>query len=287
MSEYPQLLFIQSAGLLTSSPPDVITPQSLGAIFLTTTPEPERRVVAEYIVQEGDTLSSLTAEFNISVDTLLWANNLNKSSVLKVGQKLVVPPVSGVIHLVKDKDTISSIAKTYKGNAEEIITFNELPEQGQIYIGDIVIVPGGIMPAKTSPAATAGTPLADSYFICPTANCIISQGLHWYNAIDFNGNCGDPVRATAAGQVLKVALTTSTSRYAFGGAGSHITILHPNGVTTLYAHIAQSLVSQGQGVSQGQAIALIGGKPGTSGAGFSTGCHVHFGVTGARNPFNR
>jgi len=30
---------------------------------------------------------------------------------------------------------------------------------------------------------------------------------------------------------------------------------------------------------------LIGGNPGTPGAGRSTGCHVHFDVIGARNPF--
>jgi len=47
------------------------------------------------------------------------------------------------------------------------------------------------------------------------------------------------------------------------------------------------LVSSGQEVSQGEMIALIGGKPGTPGAGLSTGCHVHFGVRGSRNPFAR
>jgi hypothetical protein len=35
----------------------------------------------------------------------------------------------------------------------------------------------------------------------------------------------------------------------------------------------------------GDKIALMGGQPGTPGAGLSTGCHLHFGVTGAANPF--
>jgi murein DD-endopeptidase MepM/ murein hydrolase activator NlpD len=93
------------------------------------------------------------------------------------------------------------------------------------------------------------------------------------------------IYAAAAGTVLNVKLTKSTSRGAFGGAGNTITILHPNGVVTSYGHIAVSLVNPGNPVSQGQAIALMGGKPGTAGAGLSTGCHVHFQVSGAVNPF--
>jgi len=129
--------------------------------------------------------------------------------------------------------------------------------------------------------------LASSYFICPHSACRISQYLHWYNAIDFGGKCGDPIIAAAAGTVLKVQLTSSTSRWVFGGAGNHLTILHPNGVVTMYGHLSASLVKPEDVVSQGQMIALMGGQPGTPGAGLSTGCHVHFGVTGARNPFAR
>jgi murein DD-endopeptidase MepM/ murein hydrolase activator NlpD len=72
-----------------------------------------------------------------------------------------------------------------------------------------------------------------------------------------------------------------------GGGGNYITILHPNGVVTYYGHIAAALTSVGQEVSQGTAIALMGGKPGTTGAGISTGCHVHFDVRGSANPFAR
>lgn len=288
LRQTPDLLLIGESGVLSAAPPVVVSPQTLGALFLANDAQDQKRVVTEYVVEAGDTLVSLAEKFNVSVDTLLWANNLSKNSVLKVGQKLVILPVSGVIHHVKDKDTLSGIAETYKARVEDIIAFNELSEQGQIYIGDIIVVPNGVQPPPTVKLQTpALQPLGDSYFMCPTGSCAISQGLHWYNAIDFNGNCGEQVRAAAAGQVVKVALTTSTSRYAFGGAGNHITILHPNGVTTLYGHLAVSLVGQGDQVSQGQPIALMGGRPGTPGAGMSTGCHVHFGVTGARNPFAR
>ena len=55
----------------------------------------------------------------------------------------------------------------------------------------------------------------------------------------------------------------------------------------MYGHIAASFVNPGDQVSQGRIIALMGGQPGTPGAGLSTGCHLHFGVSGAKNPFAR
>jgi LysM repeat protein len=245
-----------------------------------------RREVIEYIVEPGDNLWTLAKRFGISLNTILWANNLSKWKPIQPGQKLIILPVSGVIHHVKKGDTLSKIAKRYKADLEKILVFNDLSSEDEITIGDILIIPGGKMP-YTPRYAPKLVPLAKSYFICPISPpCRITRGLHWYNAIDFShGKCGEPVFAAAAGKVLKVKITSSRSRWAFGGAGNHLTILHPNGVITYYGHILKALVSPGEEVSQGQIIALIGGRPGTPGAGKSTGCHLHFGVRGAKNPF--
>ncbi len=284
--EGPEFLFLEKNTLKASLPPVIITPQVLGALVEGFEPEDVQKIIVEYIVEPGDTLWQLCQKFNISLNTILWANNLNKNSAIQPGQKLVIPPVSGIIHQVQARDTVSEIAKKYQAKIEDIISFNDLSNEADIYIGDILVVPDGIMPPPPVKYAPSLVPLAASYFICPISpSCKISQGLHWYNAIDFSGKCGDPIYAAAGGTVLKVKLTNSTSRWAFGGAGNHLTILHPNGVVTMYGHIATSFVNPGEGVSQGQIIALIGGQKGTPGAGMSTGCHLHFGVTGARNPF--
>lgn len=286
-----EVSLIEKSSLKVLTPPQIIENKSFGSLFLNSDEDNKERdkTIIEYIVEKGDTISSLAEKFNISIDTILWANGLKKNSTLKLGQKLIIPPVSGIIHYVKEKDTISEIAEKYQAKVEDIISFNELSLEGNIFIGDILVIPNGKIKEKqpSSPSSWAQNerPLANSFFICPTANCNKSQGLHWYNAIDFSGKCGDPIRAAAGGEIVKVALTSSTSRTAFGGAGNHITIMHPNGVITYYGHISQSLVDPGDSVRQGQTIALMGGKPGTPGAGKSTGCHVHFAVKGAKNPF--
>lgn len=285
--ELPEFITINNNSLKSVSPPYVITPKVLGALVGGLNIEDiQRTEITEYIVEDGGTLWAIATKFDISLETLMWANELTHTVLIRPGQKLIIPPVTGIIHHVKVGDTISEISGTYKAKAEEIVSFNGLSSEADILIGDILIIPNGKMPVTIQYART-WVPLSKSYLMCPISSpCRITQGLHWYNAIDFShGKCGESIYAAAGGQVLRVNLTRSTSRWAFAGAGNHITILHPNGVVTMYGHIATSLVSPGDTVYQGQTIALVGGMPGTAGAGMSTGCHVHFSVRGASNPF--
>jgi hypothetical protein len=69
--------------------------------------------IVEYEVQPGDTVSTIADKFGISQDSVLWANDMEKSSTLKVGQVLRILPVTGVVHTVKKGETIYSIAKKY------------------------------------------------------------------------------------------------------------------------------------------------------------------------------
>lgn len=286
-AEPPSLNVIQGNSLAEISSPSTLSFQVLGALvegqdFWEETGNPGSKEIIEYLVRPGDTLSALSHEFGISLDTILWTNNLNKNSLLRPGQKIIVLPVSGVLHHVKNGDTLGEIARAYKANAADIISFNELSDQGDIYIGDILIIPNGVIPTSPKPAEPQ-VPLASSYFICPISSpCKITQGIHWYNAVDFsNGHCGEAIYAAAGGKVLKIKYGWNS------GAGNYLTILHPNGAVTSYGHLMSILVNQGDAVSQGQIIALMGGQPGTPGAGRSTGCHLHFGVQGAKNPFAR
>jgi len=67
-----------------------------------------------------------------------------------------------------------------------------------------------------------------------------------------------------------------------GGYGIYVLLEHPNSTRTRYAHLQKVSVSVGDYVSQGDIIGYIGNTGNTHGV---TGCHVHFEVIGAKNPF--
>ena len=221
-----------------------------------------------YQVEPGDTLGELADKFGVSVETLCWANDLQPSSPLKVGTKLNILPVSGVLYLVRKGDTLSQIAQLHQAKVEEILTFNNLEDPKQLSIGDLLIIPNGKKP-KQAPVLT---PVASSYFILPTEGRI-TQGLHPFNAIDVANKCGTPIYAAASGVVQKAGYI------AIGG--NRVRLIHPNGVVTYYGHLSKILVKPGQKVAQGQEIGLMGRT------GRATGCHLHFDVRGAVNPLTK
>ncbi|MBI2053971.1 MAG: peptidoglycan DD-metalloendopeptidase family protein [Candidatus Staskawiczbacteria bacterium] len=269
--ETPDLKIIQDNAIAGISTPRILSPKVLGDIFGASPSD-----IIEYSVQPGDTLETIAKNHNITLNTLLWANELTSSSKIKVGQTLVILPVSGVLHIVKDGDTIGEISRKYKAKSDNILAFNSLTSEGDIFIGDILLVPDGVMP-KSSSLAHMETAVANNFFILPTEGKI-TQGIHYFNAVDVANKCGTPIYAAASGQVQRVKYG-----YNFGG-GNYVTILHSGGISTYYGHLMTIFVKPGDAVTVGDRVALIGGQPGMPGAGKSTGCHLHFGVVGAKNP---
>jgi murein DD-endopeptidase MepM/ murein hydrolase activator NlpD len=237
--------------------------------------------ISTYVVEEGDTVSSIAATYGISANTIYWANNLNRKSRLKIGQTLVILPITSVQHKVVKGDTIAKIAKRYNGNADEIIAYNGL-EDGALTVGDTIIIPDGEMPAAPLPPKVAsrvnfsrdGGPDLAGYYLRPVLGCIKTQGIHGHNAVDLGCPVGTPLRAAAPGTVI----IASVGGWG-GGYGNYIVIRHPNGTQTVYGHLSRVGVSVGQTVDRGEAIGATGNT------GKSTGPHLHFEVRGARNPF--
>lgn len=245
--------------------------------------------ISVYTVRSGDTISGIAEMFNVSVNTIRWSNDLKKNSALKVGDQLVILPISGIQYTVKKGDTVASISKKFGSDEEEILQFNDLDPSKALAAGDAIIVPNGELteaPQERSKGSAkeqaqkslrkyaSNLPFYDGYFIKPVNGGYRSQGIHGYNGIDLAIYCGAPLYASASGEVI-----ISKSSGWNGGYGKYIVISHANGTQTLYAHANENLVSQGAYVSQGEQIGYVGRT------GLATGCHVHFEVRGAKNPF--
>lgn len=104
-----------------------------------------RTEIERYEVQPGDTISSIAEDFEVSINTILWENNLTSRSIIRPGQILKILPISGVSHKVKKGETIEKIARFYRAGQEDIISFNNLEEEPLI-AGDLIIVPEGKIP---------------------------------------------------------------------------------------------------------------------------------------------
>lgn len=237
-----------------------------------------------------ETLSHIAEMYGVSVNTILWANDIDDPKSIQPGDDLIILPITGVRHVVKDKETLASIAKKYGAETSEqveamindIMDYNRLASESDISVGDTVVVPGGIMHTAVAAAtpAKSGTPTktqsggSGGGFIHPLPGSVRTQGIHGYNAVDLAAAIGTPIRAAAAGEVI-----VSKSGGWNGGYGNYVVIKHSNGAQTLYAHASSLAVSVGTQVAAGDTIAYVGNT------GQSTGPHLHFEVRGASNPF--
>lgn len=254
------------------------TPSSNGAV--------KRDKTITYTVQPGDVIGSIAQRHGISVNTILWANNLSARSYIRPGDTLVILPEDGVTHKVIKGETVGKIAGLYGAKAEDIVRANRLKKDGaDIVIGEELFIPGGerkaapvIVPRPaqrrfasnpisqvSAPPPSIAAP-AGSGYIWPTSVRRITQyfGLR-HTGVDIAGPTGSPLYAAKSGKVIKSQCGWN------GGYGCYIIVDH-GGVQTLYAHASKLYVSVGDEVTQGQTIALMGST------GRSTGPHIHFEV---------
>lgn len=99
--------------------------------------------VSIYTVEDGDTISSIAFEHKITINTILWANDLADVNSIKPGDQIFILPVAGLSYTVKSGDSIEDIAKKFSADKERILAFNSLPANGQLTLGEQIIIPDG------------------------------------------------------------------------------------------------------------------------------------------------
>ncbi|MFS8158637.1 MAG: peptidoglycan DD-metalloendopeptidase family protein [Candidatus Roizmanbacteria bacterium] len=242
--------------------------------FQTEFSQKPRATVEEYVVREGETLDSIAKKFDVDVDSIKWATNITTDKI-KPGDKLKVPPVSGVVHTVKPGESIYTIAKRYNTSSQAIVNypFNDFEDLDTFALtpGQTLIVPDGVPPKVKPPVRripigniAAGQP-GSGQFIWPTTGSITQYPVWYHMALDIANRSLPPIIAADTGTVSYAGCIST-------GYGCHVIIDHGNGFQTLYGHMSRIDVSAGQGVSKGQGIGRLGST------GRSTGPHLHFEV---------
>ncbi|MEN9389999.1 MAG: hypothetical protein RLZZ283_99 [Candidatus Parcubacteria bacterium] len=235
--------------------------------------------ISIYVVRKDDTLSEIAKMYDVTPNTILWANDLNSAKQIKPGQTLVILPVTGIQHTVKKGETVAALAKKYKGEVDDILDYNNLATESALKVGETILIPYGVEPAVISVSTGAvntqySGPSLIGYFLRPLIGGTRTRGIHGHNGVDLGSKTGTNVLASAAGTVIV------SRAYGYnGGYGQYIVIEHPNGTQTLYGHLSQNYVQAGDTVGQGSVIGAVGST------GRSTGPHLHFEIRGAANPF--
>ena len=253
----------------------------------------DRENIIQYTVQPGDTISSIANRFQISVNTVLWANNLGARSLIRPGDSLTILPVTGVTYTAKRGDTVSSIASRYKVEEDGIFKYNKL-ENG-LKAGQELIIPGGrkivtaiaTAPSTRPSSGSVGSAIeklvnpskaedSDTVMAWPTKGRRITQYYSWrHTGLDIANKTGTPLYAAEAGTVEVSGWNN--------GYGYNVVINHGGGKKTRYAHASKLNVEVGDTVERGEQVAAMGST------GWSTGPHIHFEVivNGVRqNPLN-
>ena len=244
-----------------------------------------------YTVQPGDTVSTIAAAFGIEPDYIMWNNPEMGADpdLLLVGANVLVPSVNGLVYHVTLGDTLSDIASYYQIDVQNVVGFlpNDISSPDAVTEGMMLVLPGGVPPPPPIPAAVevvestappqppaplpAGpAPPSETGYAWPYYSSISTYfgepratGYHRGIDIDGFGNRGVPIGAAADGTVVLAAWDD-------WGLGYHVIVEHTDGSRTKYAHLSEIWVSQGQYVSQGDAVGTLGST------GYSTGPHLHF-----------
>jgi len=174
----------------------------------------------------------------------------------------------GLTYVVQPGDTLYAIAWRFDLDYRDVARWNGISASYRIAVGQVL---------KVSPDAASSAP-ADTWRQSPPASADRFQpspedsSVRWAwpatgdvvgpvrqptggFGLRVAGRLGDPVRAAAAGRVVY-------SGTALRSYGHLLIIKHSNSLLSAYGHNQSVLVSEGQQVQQGQAIAEMGMGPG-------------------------
>lgn len=216
-----------------------------------------------YQTQTGDTLQSISKQFGISQQTIMWANKLSSPSI-KPGWEFIILPTDGVLVTATGNDTLPDIAhaynpEKYNTNAtvrensadallQNIISYNALDSAEDINPGDLIIVPGGQVVEPPAPKV-APNPKPKAKTTGPDTSLdqvtSLGDGYDGINHIFPKGYCtyyvASKMKITFGGNAKSWLANAKASGYVTGkepATRSTVVMTGPTGVLRKYGHVA-------------------------------------------------
>ena len=228
-----------------------------------------------HIIGRDETLESIGRQFNLSWREVLWSNP-GLRMPLPVGRPIKLPPVPGVVVVVRNGDTPTSLATKYGVDQTILLGFNGL-RGTQLTPGSVLVIPVDPALGPNLSTGVPADPVSPGQFVCPVPGAPIIQQfgptsfavepafggyLHFHTGLDLLAGYGTPVVAAAGGKVTAV-----------GDAdyfGTRVEVTDSFGLVEVYAHMSLVNVALGQEVQQGKTVGFVGST------GLSLGSHLHF-----------
>ena len=233
-----------------------------------------------YIVEPGDTASSIAKRFGLEEATVLFNNfDIYDPNRLSVEQRLTLPTVDGLVYTVQPGDILDSLLHNFQADLEATLAYpaNGIASPDHIQVGQqILLVHGSAsLPAVSSGAASTGGGQTAQVWTVPEFVLYLrydqitdyfgtarANSVGYHTGVDFNAPVGELVGAAAAGLV---SVATWDPSY-----GNWVEIDHGGGYRSRYAHLDIINVREGQWVDAGNYIGTVGNT------GNSSGAHLHF-----------
>ncbi len=110
--------------------------------------EEKRKKQGFYVIEKGDSLSTIAAKFSMKTNELRTLNNLKKKSALRIGKKLTIPysqkrvdAITRAEYVVEKGDNLGSIAKDFNLTSKAIMKFNHFKKGSMLRFGQKVLLP--------------------------------------------------------------------------------------------------------------------------------------------------
>lgn len=221
--------------------------------------EPPPVVATDMVVERGDLVQYVAAELGVLPHTLVANNDLAADQWIGTGAVLRIPQREGLLVTVQAGDTLLGIAQQRGVTMEAILAdpAHGVADPNEIVIGQEIILPISVPDFHWPVLGT----LTDGFGLCRNWDCS-----YRHRGLDVAVDMWVPIRAAADGLVTFVGGDPCC------GLGLYVEVEHPNGWRSVYAHLTEFAVGQGQLVQRGEQLGYNGNT------GLSTGPHLHFEV---------